>query len=214
MTALDKKLNFWRIIKRLAAATAIFLALFGVGLQYFVHELRNDRSKIFSAAAEGGAPIGIVVATGGDGRIDKGVSLLRQNPSSRLLISGTGVGVEKDDIARLVIAHRGDQSQINALMRCCIDLGETAINTQGNAREAADWAEKHGFRAVILVTADYHMPRALIEFRRLMPRVEIIPYAVMRWEFVEGAPFWWSRPVIVTQLAREFGKYLISRVRI
>ena len=56
---------------------------------------------------------------------------------------------------------------------CCVDLGFTAANTLGNARETAEWARAKGYSALILVTADYHMPRARLELRAAMPEADI-----------------------------------------
>ena len=61
---------------------------------------------------------------------------------------------------------------------CCIDLGFTAENTLGNARETAEWARAKGYHRLILVTADYHMPRARLELKAAMPEADIAPYPV------------------------------------
>ncbi|MBP0500939.1 YdcF family protein, partial [Mycobacterium tuberculosis] len=37
--------------------------------------------------------------------------------------------------------------------------------TNGNAREAADWAAENHFGSLVIVTSAYHVPRALTEMR-------------------------------------------------
>jgi len=57
-------------------------------------------------------------------------------------------------------------------------LGRTAYSTYGNAAETADWAALHHIHALIVVTAGYHMPRALVELRDRMPGVVFYPVTV------------------------------------
>jgi hypothetical protein len=59
-----------------------------------------------------------------------------------------------------------------------IDFGRKARTTIGNGRETAIWADRHGYRQILVITSDYHMPRALLELTNAMPDVELIPYAV------------------------------------
>ncbi len=61
---------------------------------------------------------------------------------------------------------------------CCVDLGFTAADTLGNARETAEWARSLGYHSLILVTADYHMPRACWSCAPPCPRPRITPYPV------------------------------------
>ena len=86
------------------------------------------------------------------------------------------------------------------LFNCCVDLGKAALNTEGNAEETADWANVYGFASIVLVTADYHMPRSLILFRKAMPGVHIVAHPVSgEW------------PVLF--LVKEYSKYVITLVR-
>ena len=54
------------------------------------------------------------------------------------------------------------------------------MDTRGNAHHAARHLQRHGTRAVILVTHDLHMPRALKHFRQAAPGVLIIPAPLQR----------------------------------
>ena len=54
-------------------------------------------------------------------------------------------------------------------MTCCVDLDYSAINTEGNAIETKRWAHRRGIRSLIVVTSNYHMPRAMAELRASFP---------------------------------------------
>ena len=113
---------------------------------------------------------GIVALTGEGRRLVPAMDLLEKGLGRRLLITGVNPATSKTDLKNLL--HGG------ALFECCVDLGFTALDTRGNAEETADWAHVHGYSSLIIVTADYHMPRSLIEFGSEMPGIKLVPYAV------------------------------------
>jgi uncharacterized SAM-binding protein YcdF (DUF218 family) len=118
---------------------------------------------------------GIVVLTGGARRVRMGLRLLRDGDARWLLVSGIGGGA---DLAAL--GRRAGFDPLPLAPR--ITLGRGAASTFGNAREAAAWVKEKRLRSVILVTAFYHMPRAMLEFRRAMPGLRLVPYPVRpRW---------------------------------
>jgi uncharacterized SAM-binding protein YcdF (DUF218 family) len=145
---------------------------------------------------------GIVALTGGDARLDAAVSLLEHRAAERLLITGVYETTTKDEIAHRF--HGGRR------FSCCADIDYTAEDTHDNAEQAADWAHRHGYRSLIVVTAQYHMPRSLAEFAAAMPHVKLIPYAV------EPASVdlvgWWQRPGTFHLLRGEYDKYLAALV--
>ena len=147
----------------------------------------------------------IVVLTGGSDRMAEGLRLLEGGFGRKLFVSGVYHRVEVKELLRVAKKNPGE-------LECCIELGYTADNTAGNARETAAWMDKEGFRSLRLVTASYHMPRSLIEFHRAMPDIEIIVHPV----FPEGfkRDEWWLWPGSTTLIASEFGKYLLALVRI
>lgn len=136
---------------------------------------------------------GIVVLTGGEGRVTTAVELLAEDRGRRLLISGVNPLVGEDAVRLAAGATPG-------LFACCIDIGREAANTIGNAEEAAEWARSNGFERLIIVTSDYHMPRALLELQAAMPGVELVAWPV------EGPPPW--RDIrTARRWALEFFKY-------
>ena len=142
----------------------------------------------------------IVVLTGGSERIAKGVELLERELASQLFISGVAPSVTVADLL-----SAGLQSQKK--LRGKITVGSEAEDTPGNAIETAIWALDNSVRSIRLVTAAYHMPRALLELERTMPAVKIIPHPVFP-EQVKAD--WWLYPGTASLLAREYSKYLYS----
>jgi uncharacterized SAM-binding protein YcdF (DUF218 family) len=145
----------------------------------------------------------IVVLTGGTGRLDMGLQLLEQELATQLFVSGVARGV---DVATLLrVAQRAPKE-----LECCISVGYRADDTAGNAIETADWVNKKGVKSIRLVTANYHMPRSLIEFRNAMPSINIVPHPVYPPQFKRDR--WWLWPGTTTLLASEFNKYIIASV--
>jgi uncharacterized SAM-binding protein YcdF (DUF218 family) len=114
---------------------------------------------------------GIVVLTGGAGRVEAGLALLEAGAAPRLLISGAAPRLTLAQLARA--NHREP-----AALPDKVDLGHAAATTAGNAVETAAWARAHGLDSLRVVTTDYHMPRALLELRRAMPKVTLLPHPV------------------------------------
>lgn len=133
---------------------------------------------------------GIVVLTGSPGRIQKGIDLLKASKGKRLLISGVNADLANETIINAI--GSGD-----TLAKCCIDLGREAANTTGNAVESANWARENNFTSLLIITADYHLPRSLLELEKTMRGIVLIPASV-----ANEAP--------LTTLALEYSKYLIS----
>jgi uncharacterized SAM-binding protein YcdF (DUF218 family) len=146
----------------------------------------------------------IVVLTGGSGRLDTGLQLLAEERAGKLFVSGVARGVEIDQLLR--IAQRQPQD-----FGCCIAVGYDADNTAGNSRETAEWMRKEGYSSLRLVTANYHMPRSLVEFRSAMPEIRIVPHPVFPPQFMIET--WWRWPGTATLLVSEYSKYLVARLR-
>lgn len=135
----------------------------------------------------------IVVPTGGPGRIDRGIALIRDRAAKRMLITGTDPTVRPIELA---VQYKTPPR----LFRCCIDLGHEAVDTRSNADETAAWVRARGYRSVRLVTADWHMPRARLELRNALDdEVEVLG---------DGVP---TRPRFA-MLLREYHKYLVRRI--
>lgn len=148
----------------------------------------------------------VVVLTGGSLRVGRGVEVLAAGKAQKLFVSGVHRGVDADDMLRLV---RGAP----AWLACCVELGHDADNTEGNARETAAWLHQEGYHSLRLVTANYHMRRALLELTHaLPPGIRIIPEPV----FPEGARpgDLWSLHGTARLIVIEYVKYLGALIRL
>ena len=110
----------------------------------------------------------IVVLTGGYQRIDQAIELLRKGMGRRLLISGVHPTTTPAQIRKVT------QSSPD-LFECCVDVGYEAMDTIGNANETSRWIHDRGYSSVLVVTSNYHMPRSLMELRRIDPSTTFIP---------------------------------------
>ncbi|MDZ7713576.1 MAG: YdcF family protein [Rhodovibrio sp.] len=146
----------------------------------------------------------IVVLTGGSGRVSTGLRLLERGRADKLFVSGVYKGVDVSELLRV-------SKQAPEWLTCCVTLGYEAETTYGNAVESAAWVRRNDFASVRLVTAAYHMPRSLLEFRRRMPAVTIVPHPVFPDHVKQDE--WWRWPGSAHLLAGEYGKYLVARLR-
>jgi uncharacterized SAM-binding protein YcdF (DUF218 family) len=146
----------------------------------------------------------IVVLTGGSLRLEAGLSLLSAEKGKKLFVSGVHRGVDVEELLRI---SRNTPKALD----CCIVLGYTADNTRGNARETAAWMKSERYTSMRLVTANYHMPRSLLEFRTAMPYAAIVPHPVFPSHVKLEA--WWKWPGTAALLANEYSKYLLAWAR-
>lgn len=178
-------------------AAAILAAAYALGLVVFAANLdRHPPADI--AAADG-----IVVLTGGEGRIAKAVKLLNDGKGARLLITGVHPEVS---LASLKKALHSKSDKFG----CCIDLGRQAEDTIGNATETAAWVHKNSYRSIILVTSTYHMPRASLELKRAMPDIIITRFPVVQGSLhLDG---WWDFPGTTRLIVSEYTKYILTLI--
>ena len=151
----------------------------------------------------------IVVLTGGGERISSALSLLETGKADRLFVSGVHPGVGVGDLLK-IDRTQPSSSQPDSALAARIDLGDTAGDTFGNSVESVAWMRANKFRTMRLVTADYHMPRALIEFKMEAPDLTIVPNPI-RPSAAQNTP-WWRGPMFGLLLG-EYGKYLIAKWR-
>jgi len=146
----------------------------------------------------------IVVLTGGYQRIDQAVSLLQRGYGRRLLISGAHPSTTPRQIRKVTQSPAG-------LFECCIDIGYDALDTIGNANETSRWIHDRGYKSVLVVTNNYHMPRSLFELRRVDSETDFIPYPVVNSDLKTTA--WYRDPDVLRMLLSEYGKLLIAIAR-
>jgi uncharacterized SAM-binding protein YcdF (DUF218 family) len=172
----------------------ILLAVVLTVIGFFIFTGSIERSKLEPRTADG-----IAVLTGGVARIDEAMKLLTQQKAKRLLITGVFRTTSTEELKQL--ASQGDQ-----LFSCCVDIDKEARNTIDNATETSQWVARNHYTSVIVVTSNYHMPRALAELGRVMPGVTLIPYSVV--DNNVHLDRWWTFPGTTRLLISEYLKYL------
>ncbi len=167
---------------------AVLLA-WGAGFVWFVHMATRPEPPPPHAD-------GIVAFTGGAERVETALHLLAAGRARQLLLSGIGGGAELGELA-----WRADLNP--APIAAQVTIGRGATSTHGNAAETAAWARGRAIHSLIVVTAFYHMPRALAELRRALPNVRLYPDPVLMPK--HGGI---GRIVTLRLLAGEYSKYL------
>ncbi|MBE7209569.1 MAG: YdcF family protein [Gluconacetobacter diazotrophicus] len=115
---------------------------------------------------------GIVVLTGGARRIEAALTLLRQDRAGVMLISGVPEQLSLSELLDAAGLRAGPA------LAGRIALGHNATTTVGNAVETASWARANDLHSLIVVTAGYHMRRALAEIGTALPEAVLYPYPV------------------------------------
>ena len=171
------------MIDRLGALLVLFYAL---GFVLFAFTLGK------AAPADAPATDAAIVLTGGPGRIEHAIEVVKDHKARRLLVAGVDPSVTKPDLARRIPGSR-------SWLACCVDLGSESVDTRSNAEEAGRWLAKHNYKSVRLITSDWHMRRARYEFHKgLGAKYELITDAVR------------TEPSFLT-LFGEYNKYLLRR---
>ena len=181
------------IARLLFDAAILLLVMLIIGFIVFANSVDRERVEPAHAAD------GIAVLTGGMARIDEAMKLLAKGKAKRVLITGVNQATTKEQLKRL--ASQGGQ-----YFACCVDIDKEALNTIDNATETAQWAALHRYGSIIVVTSNYHMPRALAELARAIPGVTLVPYPVV--DNNVHVERWWTYPGTTRLLLSEYLKYL------
>ena len=118
----------------------------------------------------------LVVLTGGTNRIKQTLNLFIEQSSKNynLLISGAGKGFNKKIVSSLL----PETDLYKNKLHCCIYIENKSKDTMSNALETYRWITKNNFKSITLITSDYHMQRALIEFKKILINIKIIPFVL------------------------------------
>lgn len=175
----------------------LFFALLLVGV-FWLSGLAVYMGFVMRLQPYQGEAEGIVVLTGGDGRVETGLKLLDRHKAERLLVSGVHPDVK---LKELLMMYRGDTK-----LSSRVDLGFAAQDTLGNADETALWVQRNHLQSLIVVTSHYHMPRALVHLGSQLPDVAIYPYPVVPRLFMHEG--WYTDPMVVRLVIRDYNKFL------
>jgi uncharacterized SAM-binding protein YcdF (DUF218 family) len=174
------------MIYRLGSLLALVYAL---GFVLFAFTLGKP------APANAAATDAAVVLTGGPGRIEHALDVLKAHEARRLLVAGVDPSVTKPDLVRRAPGSR-------KWIVCCVDLGSESVDTRSNAEEASRWLARHNYHSLRLITSDWHMRRARYEFEKVLgSKYKLVTDAVR------------TEPGFVI-LFGEYNKYLLRRLAV
>jgi uncharacterized SAM-binding protein YcdF (DUF218 family) len=182
---------------KLLAAVLVLIVSLASGLFAFAARVQSLTPAPPAPDADG-----IVALTGGSAvRLKIATDLLEDGKGRRVLLSGVDRRVTRQELWSLTGAAK-------PLFDCCVDLGFSAADTIGNARETAEWARAMGYRSLVLVTADYHTPRAMLELRSALPEARITAYPVVTPDL--DARAWRETSRGQSRMIGEYVKYLAA----
>jgi uncharacterized SAM-binding protein YcdF (DUF218 family) len=180
------------------AAFLVVALIWAAGLFAFAARVQQSTPQAAPQPADG-----IVALTGANSneRIAAAVMLLAEHKGRRVLVSGVNREVSREQL-------RVASGSVRRLYDCCVDLGFTAADTVGNARETAEWAKAMRFTSLVIVTSDYHMPRAMLELRAVLrpPAATLQTFAVPTAALKSRN--WWRSPGAARLMVVEYSKYL------
>jgi uncharacterized SAM-binding protein YcdF (DUF218 family) len=184
-----------RAVIALVICAAAVLGLVLAGFGWFIGRLPAEEIALSRNAD------GIVALTGGSSRVVDAIELLASGRGQRLLITGVHPATGPVELSRLTPEYQ-------RIVRCCVDLDRSAVNTLGNAVGTRRWAKERGFRSLIVVTSNYHMPRAIAELSHQLPGVSLIQFPVVSDKL--RTERWWSSAATARLLFSEYLKYLAA----
>jgi uncharacterized SAM-binding protein YcdF (DUF218 family) len=157
------------------------IAFWAVGLLAFSTTIPGATYWVTSHAAVRQAPKvdAVVVFTGPEmARVAVAFRLLDSSTAPLLLISGVWEGSDEERLRGLT----GSQLP----RTCCVSI-DHAHNTRENVSMTVDWAERRKIRSLLLVTSEYHMPRAEWLLRSALPpgmMLQVWPVPTGKWLLV------------------------------
>lgn len=142
----------------------------------------------------------VVVLAGGRGRVEEGVRLYREKKGDYLFLIGVDPMVKKQDLFR----ERDGENLADRVF-----LEKASRNTLENALYGRELITRKEIRSIRLITSRYHMKRATLIFRQVLPKdIAIYPHPVDSRNLREE---WWSHGGSFRLLFGEFYKYCLFR---
>lgn len=177
---------------------SILLLFVSVSFFYWVHHLPSDYN--------GQSEEAIIVLTGAQGRLQAGADMLKDKKGKELLISGVNPQLSEAILFKQIPSlGRGQKKYVT--------FGREAENTIGNALEAQIWMKQHGYNSAIIVTSNWHMERALLEFNYIMPHKSFTAYPVLSYDQLNKGRFWYMNKIWLFRLWKEYGKLNMRKIQ-
>tara|TARA_Y100000991_G_scaffold405_1_gene294 strand:+ start:977 stop:1591 length:615 start_codon:yes stop_codon:yes gene_type:complete len=198
---------FFRILKIFFIfSLSCTLAIFFIQLFFFKEKVLSFQKYNNTKSSN------IVILTGGTNRIKDGLNIINHFDKSKrtkfkILVSGTGKGFSKNSLIKQIGPNFNPK-----LIECCIFLDSVSKNTLTNAIETSKWANRNDLKEFILITSNYHMPRAILEFKNVMPNHKIYTFAITPRK--HNIKEWMSSYETFSLIFKEFCKYIVSNLRI
>ena len=181
------------IRRKTITCLALIFICWLLGFAWFMQQIPRQQADFSDNSADA-----IVVLTGGGGRLEYGLQLLAENKAQTMFISGVGENLKIKDIFHI------DHTNFNKELSEKIFLGHSAKNTIGNSQETIKWLNTMNYHKILLVTSDYHIPRAMLEFSEISPELTIIPAPVLVGDALAD-----EKGLTIS----EYNKYLASKLR-
>lgn len=182
------------IIRALFFVAVLLLVIVAVLFVDFTYKTFSLKNRDITTDA-------IVVLTGGLGRVDEGVKLFRDGKGKWLFIVGVDPSVRKHELYR---DRRGETLAGRVI------LEQASRNTLENALYSRELIIANQIKSIKLITSRYHMKRATLFFRAVLPRdIAIYPHPVDSRNLV---PAWWGHLGSMRLLFSEFYKYTMFRI--
>ena len=147
----------------------------------------------------------IVTLTGDNNRLREALQLFSNGKADRVFITGAN----DSSSYRKIISGNGFDVK-DSKFACCVDIGYYAINTQGNALETSLWLSESGVnvKSIRLVTSDYHILRAWLEFLILPDSIKLTLHPVKS-ERLKKMPFIFTDNLVF----HEYNKLLVTALK-
>ena len=207
LNEIEMKFMLTRIFKIfLIVSICSFLTLFCIELFDFKEKILSFQKYNNKESSN------IVILTGGTNRIKDGLKIINKFDKSqkynfKILVSGTGKGFTKNSLIKQIGPNFNPK-----YIECCIYLDSVSKNTFTNAIETSKWAKRNDIQEFILITSNYHMPRAILEFKNIMPNHKIYTFPITPRK--HNIKKWMSSYETFSLIFKEFCKYIISSLRI
>jgi uncharacterized SAM-binding protein YcdF (DUF218 family) len=172
------------------------VAAWGIGLWYFVRHVPATESTVDTQYEI------IIALTGGKERIPFALKLLQSGQGDYLFISGVADGFNIAEFER----------PLSNELKARIFYGDKARNTIGNANEVSAWLAKKPYKRVLVVTANYHIPRTRLLFNHYLANYAVDYAAVDPPDF--NVQDWWHHLNSRRLILLEYHKWLATWVKL
>ena len=171
--------------------------LISIDYFFFYNKIKNYKNDT-------GFKKNLIVLTGGNHRIKKTLDIFFKlnDPEKKLFISGVGKGFNKKVLKNLSKEYKKHFETVE----CCISFEGRSKNTFSNAKESFIWVKSENIDSFVLLTNNYHMPRAMLEFNNVFNNSTITPYVFIDKDNSSFNP--------VMNLVSEYVKYNLAFARI